>query len=98
MHEVGGSNSCRPPISFLIGCCAGLVDNIAEPKIRFYCLAIKHKDLTRYNILYIGRGDREKTKCLETEIKHLFLEQSSMNKSNTAFIFQKKGFVQSIFL
>ena len=29
-------------------------------------------------------------KCLETEIKHLFLEKNYVNKTNSMFIFQKK--------
>ena len=39
-----------------------------------------------------GRGDREKIKCLETYIKHLFREQNCVNKTNSIFIFQKKDF------
>jgi len=43
-----------------------------------------------------NRGDRE-NKCLETEIKHLFLEQNRVNKTNSVLIFQKRAFKSPFF-
>ena len=36
-------------------------------------------------------GGIEKIKCLETETKHLFVEQNRVNKTNSIFIFQNKS-------
>ena len=47
-----------------------------------------------YTFFAICRGDQEKIKCLETDIKHLFLEKNRVNKTNSALIFQKKGLLK----